>query len=40
MQRQLNQQFSAGQGDHPVNGYIIRDDESGVAASAGPSGGI
>ena len=27
VQRQLNMQFNAGPADHPVSGYIVRDDD-------------
>jgi len=27
MQRQMNMQFNAGPADHPVSGYIIKDDD-------------
>ena len=35
-------QFNNGPGDHPVNGYIIKDDDESNAyqQSLGPSGGI
>ena len=39
MQQQLNMQFNQVPGDHPVTGYIIKDDDE-TQPSVGPSGGI
>jgi len=39
MQRQLNMQFNQTPADHPVSGYIIKDEDE-SQPSAGPSGGI
>jgi hypothetical protein len=37
MQRQLNMQFNAGPADHPVSGYIVKDDEASDGIRAGSS---
>lgn len=37
MQQQLNMQFTQGPADHPVSGYIIKDEEAGPQRTGGSS---